>query len=646
MLNNGNPPAGTELPRTGAIRHVGRVLPALALMVGLLAAGSIALAGLLAGGARPVRAAGLTPPKAAPATGPAVCAGWRVVPSSDPVMAPFTNLYGVAAVSATDGWSVGYSSDGSTLHTVIEHWNGSAWALVADPHVGAGSNTLQSVAAVSSSDVWAVGYYDNGTVYQTLIAHWDGSAWAVVPSPNFGTGSNYLTGVTAVSSTDVWAVGDYRSGGLNQTLIEHWNGSAWTIVTSPNVGTAGNVLNAVAAVSSTDVWAVGYYSNGTAYQPLTLHWTGSAWVIVFIPAAGTADNYLYGVAAGPGGDVWAVGNYAGSTATRTLIEHWTGSSWAIVPSPNVGSDNNYLSGVTAVASNDAWAVGYDRSGTADETLTAHWDGSTWSVIPSLNPGSGYNDLYGVDAVSGSNVWAVGYYDPGTGSGRTLVEQYLDSCPTATPTPCPITFTDVPADNPFSPYIRCLACRGIVSGYTTSPPCATGTPCFQPGANVTRGQMAKFVANAAGYNDPIPSTQQTFTDVPYGSPFWLYVERAVLHGVISGYTTSPPCTTGAPCFLPGNNVTRGQTAKFVSNAANYADAIPSTQQTFTDVPGSSPFWVYTERAYAHGVISGYTTSPPCSTGTPCFGPGNNVTRGQTSKFIANGFFPGCVTPARR
>jgi len=136
-------------------------------------------------------------------------------------------------------------------------------------------------------------------------------------------------------------------------------------------------------------------------------------------------------------------------------------------------------------------------------------------------------------------------------------------------------------SPFYTYIRCLACRGIVSGYSGVPPC-TLAPCFLPGNNVTRGQIAKFVSNAANYQDAIPTSRQTFTDVPYGSPFWLYVERSYLHGVISGYTTSPPCSTGVPCFLPGNNVNRGQTAKFVSNAANYQDVIPTTQQTFTDV----------------------------------------------------------------
>src|SRR5205814_5991217 len=193
------------------------------------------------------------------------------------------------------------------------------------------------------------------------------------------------------------------------------------------------------------------------------------------------------------------------------------------------------------------------------------------------------------------------------------------------------------------------------GYSTSPPCTTGVPCFLPGNNVNRSQTAKFVANAANYQDPIPSTQQTFTDVPYSSPFWLYVERAYLHGVISGYSTSPPCTTGVPCFLPANPVTRGQAAKFVANAAGYIDPIPSTQQTFVDVTGSNPFWLYVERVYAHGIISGYTcdnvTVNPCTGQVEtCPGlyyrPCNPVTRGQTAKFIANAFFPNCQTPAQR
>src|SRR5207248_9166075 len=71
---------------------------------------------------------------------------------------------------------------------------------------------------------------------------------------------------------------------------------------------------------------------------------------------------------------------------------------------------------------------------------------------------------------------------------------LTAGPTNTPggpTPCPIQFSDVDQSNPFYVYIRCLVCRGIVSGYNTTPPCLI-TPCILPGANVTRGQMSKFV----------------------------------------------------------------------------------------------------------------------------------------------------------
>ena len=108
------------------------------------------------------------------------------------------------------------------------------------------------------------------------------------------------------------------------------------------------------------------------------------------------------------------------------------------------------------------------------------------------------------------------------------------------------------------------------------------------------------------------------------------------GVISGYSDGT--------FRPYNNVTRAQLCKIVVLAEGWQDNCP-TPGHFTDVPPGSTFFCYVETAFAHGVISGYTSSPPCTTGVPCFLPANSVTRGQTSKFIANAFFPGCQTPQR-
>ena len=62
--------------------------------------------------------------------------------------------------------------------------------------------------------------------------------------------------------------------------------------------------------------------------------------------------------------------------------------------------------------------------------------------------------------------------------------------------------------------------------------ADGT--FRPGASVTRGQLAKILASAAGLTNAIPSTQRTFSDVPNSNAFWLFIERLAETGAISGY----------------------------------------------------------------------------------------------------------------
>jgi hypothetical protein len=209
------------------------------------------------------------------------------------------------------------------------------------------------------------------------------------------------------------------------------------------------------------------------------------------------------------------------------------------------------------------------------------------------------------------------------------------------------FADVDVNNPFYPFIRCLACRGVVSGY------ADGT--FRPGANVTRGQLSKILASAANFPDPVPSTQQTFEDVPSTQPFWLWVERLAGRGAISGYGCGGP---GEPCvppgnrpyFRPGNNATRGQITKIDALAGQLPDPIPSSQQTFEDVPPSNAFWLFIEQLAGRQIINGYACGGP---GEPCVPPGNrpyfrwgaNATRGQMSKIAAQTFYPNCITPAQ-
>jgi hypothetical protein len=91
-------------------------------------------------------------------------------------------------------------------------------------------------------------------------------------------------------------------------------------------------------------------------------------------------------------------------------------------------------------------------------------------------------------------------------------------------------------------------------------------------------MAKFVAQAVPYSDSIPPTQQSFADVPPADPFWLFIERVALHGVVGGYSDST--------FHPTAKVTRGQTSKFISNAFFPSCPVPPAP-TATPTPLASP-----------------------------------------------------------
>ncbi|MEO8288123.1 MAG: S-layer homology domain-containing protein [Chloroflexota bacterium] len=217
-------------------------------------------------------------------------------------------------------------------------------------------------------------------------------------------------------------------------------------------------------------------------------------------------------------------------------------------------------------------------------------------------------------------------------------------PTATPTVCNISFIDVPVGSTFYPFIRCLACMGIINGYPED-------NTFRPNNNVTRGQLAKIVSNSAGFTDPAGA--QIFEDVLPDSTFYDFIQRLASRNYMSGY----PCGgVGEPCVMPGNrpyfrsnsNATRGQISKIVANAAGFVE--PAGAQMFEDVLPGSTFYDYIQRLASRNIINGYPcggTGEPCGSGNlPYFRPSANATRGQTSKIVANTFFPDCNPPAGR
>jgi hypothetical protein len=603
---------------------------------------------------------------------------WSVVLSPNPASS-INQLIGVTAIAANDVWAVGYFQSGGPWQPLIEHWDGGQWSIVPSPYIE-GGGALYSVSAVSANDVWAVGYYINSSALnQTLIEHWDGTQWSIVPSPNIGLGDNWLWGVSALSANDVWAVGEYDEiGGGNRTLILRWNGAQWSIVPSPNCPTSReDRLRGVVAVSNNDVWAVG---GCLGAETLIQHWDGSQWSIVPSPNPGDFQM-LYAVSAVSPNDVWAVGYYFYENGINsTLILHWDGTNWSQVPSPNPGTFINHLEGVAAISANDVWAAGSFKNGGGPwQTLVEHYappsgqctsptPSSTPSATPwpSLSPTIVPSATHTPTAVHTAFATVTATFIPEPTETTAITHSPTATAPATTPTAivtststaCSIGFTDVLPDSTFYAFVHCLACKGIISGY----PCGgVGEPCgpdnspyFRPNNYVTRGQLAKIVSESAGFDEDVPPSQWTFTDVPYGSTFWVWVERLAGREVMSGYTCGidpgEPCDSERrPYFRPGNGATRGQLTKIVSNAAGFSDTIPETQYTFADVPPTHTFWVYVERLLLNrpNVMGGYQCGGP---GEPCdsenrayFRPNNPLTRGQTSKIVSNTFFPGCSPP---
>ncbi|HKP53429.1 MAG TPA: M14 family zinc carboxypeptidase [Chloroflexia bacterium] len=210
----------------------------------------------------------------------------------------------------------------------------------------------------------------------------------------------------------------------------------------------------------------------------------------------------------------------------------------------------------------------------------------------------------------------------------------------TATACTVSFTDVPTSNTFYANIRCLACHGILGGYSD------GT--FHPNNEITRGQITKVVSNAAGFNES--PGDQLYEDVPPSNTFYVWINRLSRRGHMGGYIcggVGEPCgADNKPYFRPNANATRGQLAKIVASAAQITGT--PTGQRYADVEPDSTFYLWIEQLSSLGVMGGYEcgtvpTEPCDDQNRPYFRPFNNVTRGQASKIVTNTFFPGCETP---
>ncbi|MEY9863356.1 hypothetical protein ABH935_009006 [Catenulispora sp. GAS73] len=322
--------------------------------------------------------------------------------SIPPVNTGTMQLMSISPKSASDAWAVGvdYLNSNTVIATQAEHWNGIAWRVTPTPDPTGNVDILNGVANVSPSDAWAVGYSQNTAgSYSALLEQWNGTRWATAPGGKAATSSQEtLNVVAATSPSDVWAAGEHfdSSAGGFVGLIEHFNGTAWSIVPNPDSYTSNGIQhsvpswNAIVANSASDVWVA---SNSGSQTAVVEHWDGTAWNVIPTPQFTTLNGVsvnqvaVNGLAATSAKDVWAVGTVTGfgrHAPRNQLIEHWDGTAWTVAASPAGTATPQGLSSVAALSPTDAWALGF-QPGTANPALQ-HWDGTAWSnvAVPSAS----------------------------------------------------------------------------------------------------------------------------------------------------------------------------------------------------------------------------------------------------------------------
>lgn len=196
-------------------------------------------------------------------------------------------------------------------------------------------------------------------------------------------------------------------------------------------------------------------------------------------------------------------------------------------------------------------------------------------------------------VDGSRIWVTVNFSRGQ----------VDGTSSPVPPETLAVFGDVYADAVHAPGILAVYEAGIVQGNDGR---------FQPGAAITRAQMATYVASALGLGT---GGQASYGDVPSGN---------VHSGSIAAVTDAGimlPCAAGR--FCPSADVTRGEMAQILTDAFD----LPTTVTwTFSDVAAGSRLSTYVSAIAEAGITSGCRV-------VDAFCPRDEVTRGQMATFFA-------------
>lgn len=349
-----------------------------------------------------------------------------------------STLTAVSCPSATSCVAVGYyTTSTGTQETFANAWDGAKWTLEQTPDPASGfASQLTSVSCSQTNNCTAVGYScttsnepscrSTGGTQQLLVEHWNGTAWAIEPTtPPAGAISPVLSGVSCPTATFCTAVGSYElpaSGKVvdQYTLAYRWNGSTWTRESTPNRPSDRTVsyFSAVSCASVTFCLAVG----DSARLTLAEFWNGSKWLLNKTPnpSAGS-DKTLSAVSCNSSTSCMAVGTsayfYDGGVDTYQVSDHWNGKTWAAT-SLAYDTDYRIMGGVSCTSAKNCVEVGTDEQG-APFGFAEGWNGTTWDG--SLGQPSPFPAFNGVSCAQASSCMVVGneIANGQTGAGAQL-----------------------------------------------------------------------------------------------------------------------------------------------------------------------------------------------------------------------------------
>jgi hypothetical protein len=424
-----------------------------------------------------------------------------------------------------------------------------------------------AAAAAYNGKVYVIGGADASSSTNTVYEY-DPATDTYTTKASMPTVQSSMAAVTL--GDRIYVIGGYDSVHYAYDPVAN----TWSTIAAPPIPT-GFMWNGAFALNG-EIWVEGGYDNGTRrgyppdrqiqiYNPATNSWrygphfnaprtrSRAAGVIdgrgYVATGADLNDDHIYLTSL----ESIAYGSCPGGTATATPVASGTRTPAPLTSTPSATNAATNPPSSTPVGTTHTPTVPPGATltptsppvGTVTTTPT-----SCPMTFTDVQPSDYFyvpvQYLYCTGVISGYADNTFRPYNNTTRGQLTKIVVLAEGWPIYTP-PTP-TFNDVPQTHPFYTYVETAYRHGVISGYSNG--------AFRPGDNITRGQLCKVVVLAEGWTLYLPPAP-TFSDVQEGNPFYIYVETAYSHSIISGY--------GDQTFRPGNPATRGQIAKIVYSA---------------------------------------------------------------------------------